>query len=298
MPTTRRWCTVDKGVLYYFVSDNDANALKLDIDVFIFPFVVLAAAVIFLIFAELCQSRVRDRLMAMFFGDGLWLCAISPPFRQQHASRVGRSAYLDLTNLRQAFNATARADDESYHRIIACLRRYLVGPDFDAWQTLVATTEELAKERTHQRSEALIQSVTEAAKWLRHRTRERKRDPSSRARQLEQPQAASQLAAISGSVRGIDRSATRLAETGLRSVTSQRLAMGLSDRSAIEEAARRDEAASILGLRWIQRSKWRARSARVEQLLGEQEKMLIRALKGLARDHEIKERNQYQHDNY
>ena len=57
--------------------------------------------------------------------------------------KFDREHVLDV--FKQLATTKGSANDD-YKRIIRCLRCYLVGPDFQAWQLLVATTDQLDKE--------------------------------------------------------------------------------------------------------------------------------------------------------
>ena len=102
-------------------------------------FAWVVAAVVFV--REGTLSRFRDRFVTVVYGHGLWEAITAPPF-----SCIDASGRLDKRRLANAFRAsfltgTHNGDSEAYVNVVRCLRRYIVGHNFAAWQLICATSE-------------------------------------------------------------------------------------------------------------------------------------------------------------
>ena len=134
-------------------SSDGGGSDRLGFDVFLWPLIIIVVITLYACVREVGHPRLRDRLIAVFFGDGLWACAHSHPFvKPGSMSRMGStwlSRKFDREHVLDVFKqlaTTKGSANDDYKRIIRCLRCYLVGPDFQAWQLLVATTDQLDKE--------------------------------------------------------------------------------------------------------------------------------------------------------
>ena len=100
---------------------------------------------------ELCQLRFRDRMIALTCGSGLMKCVSEEPFNCLNP-KTGTIAMKKLRGMFKAVFMEATMDGNldtgaaSYKKVVRCLRRQMVGPDFGAWQLILATHNEMATE--------------------------------------------------------------------------------------------------------------------------------------------------------